>query len=120
MGLKVIRIFEYGEEARLGEVVGMPNCAVRIAFLQSREHTLELFEYQKPHGKPIPGDDQQANHGFIHVGFQSTDIQADCKRLKEHGIKFFNDPIELRPDTWVVYFHGPDNEVIELKQTALP
>ncbi len=118
MGLKLIRIIEYGTESKLSEVVGMPRCKARIAFLQSENCILELFEYQIPSGESISENNKQADIGYTHIGFQSTNILDDYKYLKEKGVKFFNEPIELRSDTWVVYFYGPDNEVCELKKTA--
>ena len=117
LGLKVIRIIECGPEIRLGDVTNMFECRARIAHLQSGPNMLELFEYQQPRGKKIPQDHKQADWGLIHLGFISTDVCGDYQRLKDHGVRFFSEPVEFRPDVWIVYFYGPDGEVCELRQT---
>ncbi len=117
LGLRVIRIIECGPETRLGDVTNMLGCRARIAHLESGLNMLELFEYQKPRGKKIAQDYKQADQGLIHLGFTSTDVRADYQRLKNLGVRFFSEPVEFRPDVWIVYFYGPDNEVCELRQT---
>jgi len=115
-GFKVERTIECGSDMHLGDVVGMPDCVARIAHLQSEKCMLELFEYTYPRGKPIPKDAKQADHGYIHIGFTTSDMKADYALLKKEGVKFFNEPVEFRPGVWVVYFFGPDGEVCELRQ----
>lgn len=117
IGFEVIRILECGPEMRLGDVNGMPDCTARIAHLQLGDSMLELFEYQNPPGKEIPPDHKQADHGFTHLGFTSTDARADYERLKKQGIRFFSEPIEFRPGVWIFYFYGPDGEVCELRES---
>ena len=55
--------------------------------------------------------------GLIHIGFSSNDVRGDYERLKKEGVTFFGDPVEFRPQVWVVYFYGPDGEVCELRET---
>ncbi|HJV66149.1 MAG TPA: VOC family protein [Geomonas sp.] len=59
-----------------------------------------------------------ANHiGFRHLAFAVTDIEEEVQRLKKHGIEFISGI-----QTWektgkkLVYFHGPDNILLELAQ----
>ena len=118
MGLEVVRILECPPEKRLGDVVGMPGCAARIAHLKIGNDMLELFEYLDPRGRPIPEDRRQADNGWIHIGFASSDARADYARLKENGVRFIGEPTEFRPNVWIVYFYGPDGEVCELKECA--
>jgi catechol 2,3-dioxygenase-like lactoylglutathione lyase family enzyme len=117
LGLEVIRILEPLPEFPLGRVVGMPDCKARIAHLQSEKGMLELFEYQVPKGKPIPKDHKQADNGFIHAGFTSSDAREDYRRMREAGVKFLSEPVEFRPGVWIFYFYGPDGEVCEVRQT---
>jgi catechol 2,3-dioxygenase-like lactoylglutathione lyase family enzyme len=117
MGLELIRIIECNAEMRLGDVVGIPGCIARIAHLRSGEFMLELFEYLNPRGKPIPGDFKQADNGYTHIGFKSTDVRKDFQLMKKRGISFIGEPVEFRPGVWIVYFYGPDGEVCELRQT---
>ena len=95
----------------------MPDCVARIAHLKSGQNMLELFEYIKPTGKKIPKDHKQADNGFIHAGFKSSDVRNDYLRLKEEGVNFISEPVEFRKDVWICYFYGPDGEVCEIRQT---
>ena len=117
LGLEVTRIIECPPERGLGRVVGMPGCAARIAHLESGPVMLELFQYLKPEGKPIPPDHTQADHGLTHIGFSSTDVRADYERLKKLGVRTFGEPVEFRPGVWLFYFYGPDGEVCELRES---
>jgi glyoxylase I family protein len=117
LGLKVARILEFPADSGIGEINGMPSSSARIAHLESEKAMLELFEYVVPRGKPIPADARQADNGYIHIGFTSSDTRADYSRLRRSGVEFFGEPVELRPNVWVVYFRGPDGEVCEIRQT---
>lgn len=117
MGLEVIRVLEPSDGLPLDKVVGLPGCKARIAHLQSENAMLELFEYQEPKGRPIPQDHTQADNGFIHIGFTSTDARADYKVMQEKGVQFVGEPVEIRPGVWIFYFYGPDGEVCEMRQT---
>ncbi|TVQ21030.1 MAG: hypothetical protein EA382_14180 [Spirochaetaceae bacterium] len=117
LGMRVIRVIESGPEMPLGTIVGMPHATARIAHLELDGMMLELFEYTSPRGREIPEDRRQADHGLVHVGFTSTDTRADYAVLREKGVAFLSEPVEYRPNVWVVYFRGPDGEVCELRQT---
>lgn len=116
LNCEVIRIIEPNPDSFLGKVVGMPGSLARIAHLKSGVNMLELFEYQKPRGKRIPDDDSQADNGFSHAGFRSTDVRNDYLLLKNNGVDFISEPVEFRKDVWICYFHGPDGEVCELRE----
>ena len=117
LGLQLLRIIEADPALPLGRVVGLPGCLARIAHLTKGQGMLELFEYQRPRGRPIPADRCQCDHGLIHIGFSSTDVRADHQRLSSAGVRFVSDPVEFRPGVWIAYFYGPDGEVCELRQT---
>jgi catechol 2,3-dioxygenase-like lactoylglutathione lyase family enzyme len=115
-GMEVERILEPAPERDLGKVNGIPGSKARIAHLRKGEAMLELFEYLDPRGLPLSPSRTQADIGFIHAGFSSTDVRADYLTLKEKGVQFLGEPVEFRPTVWVVYFRGPDGEVGELRQ----
>jgi lactoylglutathione lyase len=117
LGMNLLRVIESGPEMPLGKIAGMEGATARIAHLESHGMMLELFEYTSPRGEPVSPDRLQADHGFIHIGFTSTDARADYKALTDKGVEFLSDPVEYRPGVWVVYFRGPDGEVCELRQT---
>lgn len=117
IGFSLLRIIECPPAMRLGDVVGLPGCTARIAHLQLGGAMLELFEYQDPRGRPVSSDRTQADQGFIHIGLRSSDTHGDHARLAARGVRFIHAPIEFRPGVWIVYFHGPDGEVCELRQS---
>jgi len=117
LGLEVLRVLDPDPALPLGEVVGMPGAQARIGHLMLGEVMVELFEYQTPAGEPIAPSRRQADHGWIHIGLRSDDVRGDCARLKKHGVEFLSEPVEFRPHVWIVYFYGPDGEVIELRET---
>ncbi len=112
-----MRIIEADPEMNLGKVVGIPKCSARIAHLKAGENMLELFEYINPRGKNIPQNHSQADRGFIHAGFTSTDVRNDYKKMKENKVNFFSEPIEFRRGVWICYFYGPDGEVCEIRES---
>jgi len=116
IGFEFIRFIDCPAEGHLGYVVGIEKCSARIAQLQLGQCILELFEYHDPRGKEISHEHNQADLGFTHMGFTSTDMATDHARLKDNGVEFVNDPIEYRSGVWVCYFYGPDREVCELRQ----
>ncbi|MGC9342745.1 MAG: VOC family protein, partial [Bacteroidales bacterium] len=59
----------------------------------------------------------QADHGFIHAGFTSTDVRKDYKKMKLNGVEFISSPVEFRPGVWICYFRGPDGEVCEIRES---
>jgi catechol 2,3-dioxygenase-like lactoylglutathione lyase family enzyme len=117
LGLKLARKLEFPSDSRIGEINGMPSSSARIAHLESGKAMLELFEYVEPRGKPIPAGARQADNGYIHIGLTSSDTRADYARLRQSGVEFLGEPVELRPNVWIVYFRGPDGEICELRQT---
>jgi catechol 2,3-dioxygenase-like lactoylglutathione lyase family enzyme len=118
LGLTLVLRIECPAESKLGEVVALPQCRARIAKLKSGDVVLELFEYQRPRGNAIAPEKTQADHGFSHIGFASSDIHGDYERLRRLGVKFYGRPIEYRQGVWNVYFYGPDGETCELRQAA--
>ena len=117
LNCEVIRIIEPSPEPKLGKVVGINGCSARIAHLKAGENMLELFEYKVPRGKIIPENHKQADLGFIHAGFTSTNVREDYQTMKENGIRFVSEPVEFRQDVWVCYFYGPDGEVCEIRES---
>ncbi len=117
LGFEVIRILEPNPALPLGTVVGIPGAKARIAHLKLGAVMLELFQYLTPEGEPIPPTRRQADHGWIHIGLRSNDVRGDHAKLAALGVDFLSDPVEFRPHVWIVYFRGPDGEVVELRET---
>jgi glyoxylase I family protein len=114
--MEVERVLEPAPERDLGKINGLPGCRARIAHLRKGAAMLELFEFLEPKGKPLPRDHRQADLGFVHAGFASSDVREDYARLKAKGVEFYSEPVEFRSGVWVAYFRGPDGETGELRQ----
>jgi len=112
---EVLRTLE-GTEI-LGKVVGMPGCKATVVHLKKGDKVLELFHYREPNGKLIPVDRIQADKGFNHIGFRSSDVRKDYQKLKDAGVRFISEPVELRENVWLCYFYGPDGEVGEIRES---
>ena len=102
----------------LDQVIGVPGAAADIAHLYLDEFMLELFRYRVPEGRAGAAARSQADHGYIHFGLRVKDIHGETARLRAAGVSFLGDPVEFRPGAWVVYFRGPDGEVVELREVA--
>ncbi|MBA3027308.1 MAG: VOC family protein [Desulfobacteraceae bacterium] len=55
--------------------------------------------------------------GMDHFGFQvEGDFDAYCKGLKEKGVIFTLDPVDINPNLRIAFIEAPDNTSIELLQ----
>jgi hypothetical protein len=80
------------------------------------ETILELFQYTRPVGRNLASEIRQFDHGLTHIGFEVDEFHKHIEQLRARKIEFLGEPVEFRPGVWVVYFYGPDNEVIEFRQ----
>lgn len=116
LGFEVRRRLPANPELPLGRVIGVAGAAADIAHLYLGEFMLELFRYRAPEGRRPPPERTQADHGYIHFGLRVSDVHGEAARLRAAGVRFLSPPVEFRPGVWVVYFQGPDGEVVELRQ----
>ncbi len=115
-GFEVRRRLPANPELPLGRVIGVTGASADIAHLYLGEFMLELFRYRTPDGRALAAERTQADHGYIHFGLRVSEIHGEVQRLRAAGVRFLSDPVEFRPGVWVVYFLGPDGEVVELRQ----
>ena len=116
IGFELVRIVEPFDDDRLGKLTEIPGAKARIAHLWLGKNMLELFEFTEPRGRALSDGDTMANQGFQHIGFRTADTRGDYERLKAQGVEFTTEPIEFREGVWIVYFKGPDGEMLELRQ----
>ena len=114
---EVIRIIENNPGGKLAIVVGIEGCVARIAHLKAGANMLELFEYVSPRGEKISEKHIQADMGFIHAGFTSTDVRGDYHKMRANNVRFISEPVEFRPGVWICYFYGPDGEICEIRES---
>ena len=103
-------------DGRIGRVIGVEGARCKIAHLQLGDGILELFEYGNPKGRNKARNMKQYDQGLIHIGFEVDEFHTHIKQLEKRGVEFLGEAVEFRPGVWVVYFCGPDSEVIEFRQ----
>ena len=115
IGMQVVLEVDFADET-LGAINALTGCKARVVHLKLGDTVLELFKYSEPPGRPVAEQLRQCDLGFIHIGFRVTDIHRHYREMKTKGVRFFSEPTELRPGTFIVYFEGPDREVCEMRQ----
>ena len=107
------------QDHRIDRVIGSKGAKCRIVHLELDGAILELFEYYAPvGGQNTAAVTNQYDKGFNHICFEVDNFHSHISELTKKGIKFLGEPIEFRPNVWVVYFYGPDGEVCEFRQSA--
>lgn len=115
LGMEVVMELNVDDD-RIGKVTGIPGARCKIVHLKKSGVVLELFHYYEPRGKNKARTLKQTDHGFIHIGFEVSDFHGHVEELRKRNVEFLGEPVEFRPNVWVVYFRGPDGEVCELRQ----
>lgn len=101
---------------RIGRVIGIKDAKCRIVHLTLQDRMLELFQYYKPKGVNKIQHLRQCDIGFIHIGFDVSEIEVLIEKLKSNNVKLLGELVEFRPGVKVVYFRGPDGEICEFRE----
>ncbi len=125
LGLEYVR-GQVQENEYTSRLVGFPDARLKVAQLRvpgqtiplSRHH-IELVEYERPHGEPVPLDTNRP--GVAHWAFVVDDIHAEFNRLKGLGVHFKSDAPNaitagVNKGGYAIYFLGPDGITLELLQ----
>jgi len=125
LGLEFVR-GQVQENEYTSRLVGYPNARLKVAQLRVPGetiplsfHHIELVEYERPRGEPVPLDTNRP--GIAHWAFIVDDIQAEFKRLSGLGVRFKSEAPNLITEGvnkggYTVYFYGPDDVTLELLQ----
>ena len=70
---------------------------------------------QLPDEKPISAT-IQTREGLDHFGVAIDDMDAAVAELKEKGVKFVVEPMQVRPGLRIAYIEAPDKVRIELSE----
>lgn len=114
MGFEVV--FDREFTAPMARLINVPEADVRIVHLRFGEAMLELFHYRTPAGRPRREDQRQSDLGLTHLGFIVSDFYTTYAMLKEKGVTFVGEAVEIRPGVHVAYFYGPEGEVCEMRE----
>jgi len=112
------KVFDREFDAPLAKITGIDGARARVVHMKLGDAVVELFDYQFPKGRELRRDPIQADFGLTHIGFRVENFQETYRHLREKGVKFMGDPVEIRPGVWVAYFKGAENEVCEMREIA--
>ena len=114
------KVFDREFDEPMAKLIGVEGTKVRIVHMRLDDSVVELFYYSHPKGRyPLPNL-QQSDFGLIHIGFQVTNFHETYRELRERGVQFLGEPIEIRPGVFVAYFRGAEHEVCEMREIAKP
>ncbi len=114
LGFEVLMNFAWPSGAKpLDDLVGLPDSASKVAMLKLGDAKLEIFQYQNPEGKAQDPDRPVCDHGIIHLCLAVSGIHEEYTRLKDAGVRFNSEPIDMGQET-CVYGRDPFGNVLEL------
>ncbi|MEM1246071.1 MAG: VOC family protein [Acidobacteriota bacterium] len=111
---------DFVEHPGMIQVADHDGLSLRVAWFQlaQRTKTLELWQMRVPETQ-----EYGKKRGLTDLGYSYSlevgDIQAEYRRMKELGVEFVSEPIELS-DRWQVYAHDIDGNVFALRQWVDP
>ncbi|MFC7786595.1 MULTISPECIES: VOC family protein [unclassified Rossellomorea] len=78
----------------------------KILFMKKNDCRLELIEEL--------GEDNGSKRTFLHLALAVIDLETEIALLRESGLVPVEGPVVLENGWKVVFFFGPDGEIIEL------
>jgi catechol 2,3-dioxygenase-like lactoylglutathione lyase family enzyme len=103
----------------ISSIVGLENVEADYVALEFPGSTtrLELIHYSRPKSTADPGIGRANSIGFRHLAFTVDNIEEEVEKLKKSGIRFLsNVHVYEKSGKKLVYFHGPDNILLELAE----
>ncbi len=67
-------------------------------------------------GETLGPGDANPHHGIEHFGLDSSDLEADIKRLEGLGAKLLEGPIDMPSGQKIAFMKAPDDARLELIQ----
>ncbi len=99
----------------------VPSAQTTTAFFSLPQTSIELVHPLEDRGPIRKYLDRQGRGGLHHICFESDDLAADVKRLRDLGYEFLSDEIQAGAHGSSVIFIHPrscDGVLIELSQPA--
>ncbi|MEA3408343.1 MAG: VOC family protein [Chloroflexota bacterium] len=118
IGMEKVFDRTFGEE--MGRLIGVEGTQVRIVHMKLDDSVIELFDYASPKGREPLREPTQSDYGLTHIGFIVEDFWDTYENLKDHGVEFLGEAVEIRPGVFVAYFHGVEYEVCEIREILPP
>ncbi len=105
----------------MGKITGVPEAAIRIAYVDLPGHKLELLQYLTPLQRRH-SDLRPCDSGHLHLSLKVEGIDEVAGRMSQAGFKLAG-PIQQVEDAGgfrVIYTYGFDGLVIELMDFSQP
>lgn len=112
MEKKLDRVFDLPLE----KIIGIKGAKARVVHMSLGESVIELFQYHYPKGREPEFEKNQSDFGLIHIGFIVENFSETYETLKERGVEFLGEKVEIRPGVFVAYFKGVEGEVCEMRE----
>jgi glyoxylase I family protein len=108
--------FDREFDTPMARLTGLAGARVRIVHMKLNDSSVELFQYYHPVGRKPARQHRQSDFGLTHIGFIVEDFWGTYQRLREKGVEFLGEPVEIRPGVFVAYFRGAEYEVCEMRE----
>jgi catechol 2,3-dioxygenase-like lactoylglutathione lyase family enzyme len=110
------KVFDRHFDEPMARLIGVEGTRVRIVHMKLADSVVELFDYECPGGREPRPDVQQSDYGLTHIGFMVEDFWGTYQHLRDRGVEFLGEPVEIRPGVFVAYFRGAEYEVCEMRE----
>lgn len=112
-----VPVYRWSDNAEIDATIGVPGSAAKTVMLNAGNCYIELFEYSAPASRDVPPL-RPSDHGYTHIAFEVTDIEAEYSRLSAAGVHFSRSEPMDGGMIKAVYGKDPDGNVIEIQQVA--
>lgn len=111
---------DFVEHPRMIEVADHDGLSLKVAWfsLAPNTKTLELWQMRVPE-TPEYGKKRDVTELGYSYSLEVGDIQAEYARMKDLGVEFVGEPVQL-DDRWQVFAHDVDGNVFALRQWVDP
>lgn len=110
------KTFDREFDAAMARLIGVEGARVRVVHMTLNGSAIELFDYYTPQGEDAHPAPRQTDYGLTHIGFLVEDFWGTYQHLLDRGVRFLGEPVEIRPNVFVAYFHGAEREVCEIRE----
>ncbi len=104
--------------AGFSDLVGVPDAAADVVFLDAGGLVLELFEFHDPGEPPAESPSSTDRVGAHHLAFVVDDVDAWYDRLAD-DVAFHTEPVAGGTGIRAAYLQDPDGNVVELVSREL-
>jgi catechol 2,3-dioxygenase-like lactoylglutathione lyase family enzyme len=105
-----------GGAATADAIYALKDTAVRMSMLRAANLYLEVFQFERPVGRPGDPDRPVCDAGVTHMCLCVDDVEAEYARLKAAGVRFHCPPQGRRGEGvgGATYGRDPDGNIFEL------